>query len=133
MIVLKEFEFDAAHYLPSYNGKCEHLHGHTYKLVVKVEGRPDMEGMVMDFSLLKKIVQMKVLRKLDHKLLNDVIPNPSAENIAIWVWDQLAKQLYTDNRRLLKWRSGRPVPAAAFTTGSFMKGNFAERKRLWQV
>ena len=54
MIVLKEFEFDAAHYLPSYNGKCEHLHGHTYKLVVKVDGRPDMEGMVLDFSLLKK-------------------------------------------------------------------------------
>ena len=52
MIVLKEFEFDAAHYLPSYNGKCEHLHGHTYKLVVKVDGRPDMEGMVLDFSLL---------------------------------------------------------------------------------
>ena len=47
MIVLKEFEFDAAHYLPSYNGKCEHLHGHTYKLVVKVDGRPDMEGMVL--------------------------------------------------------------------------------------
>ena len=66
MIVLKEFEFDAAHYLPSYNGKCEHLHGHTYKLVVKVDGRPDMEGMVLDFSLLKKIVQTKVLRKLDH-------------------------------------------------------------------
>ena len=47
MIVLKEFEFDAAHYLPSYNGKCEHLHGHTYKLVVKVDGVPDMEGMVL--------------------------------------------------------------------------------------
>ena len=33
MFVLKEFEFDAAHYLPEYNGKCERLHGHTYKLV----------------------------------------------------------------------------------------------------
>ena len=35
MIVLKEFEFDAAHYLPSYNGKCEHLHGHTYNPIWK--------------------------------------------------------------------------------------------------
>ena len=35
MKVLKEFEFDAAHYLPSYNGKCEHLHGHTYRLVAE--------------------------------------------------------------------------------------------------
>ena len=34
MIIIKEFDFDAAHYLPAYNGKCEHLHGHTYKLVV---------------------------------------------------------------------------------------------------
>lgn len=40
MIIIKEFDFDAAHYLPAYNGKCEHLHGHTYKLVVKVEGTP---------------------------------------------------------------------------------------------
>lgn len=53
MKVLKEFEFDAAHYLPSYNGKCEHLHGHTYRLVVMVDGRPDHEGMVLDFTLLK--------------------------------------------------------------------------------
>ena len=41
MICIKEFEFDAAHYLPNYHGKCEHLHGHTYKLVVKEEGHPD--------------------------------------------------------------------------------------------
>ena len=44
MICLKEFDFDAAHFLPNYNGKCEHLHGHTYKLVVKVEGTPDHEA-----------------------------------------------------------------------------------------
>ena len=56
MFVLKEFEFDAAHYLPEYNGKCERLHGHTYKLVVKVEGTPDKEGMVIDFIRLKNIV-----------------------------------------------------------------------------
>ena len=109
MIVLKEFEFDAAHYLPSYNGKCEHLHGHTYKLVVKVDGRPDMEGMVLDFTLLKKIV------------LNDVIPNPSAENIAIWVWNQLAKPLYGENRRLCEvevWETR--------TSGCIYRGEFYE-------
>ena len=57
MIIIKEFDFDAAHYLPAYNGKCEHLHGHTYKLVVKVEGTPDHEGMVIDFIKLKKLVK----------------------------------------------------------------------------
>lgn len=100
MLVLKEFKFDAAHYLPSYNGKCEHLHGHTYKLVVKVEGYPDAEGMIMDFSLLKKVVQEKVLSRLDHSLLNDIIPNPSAELISIWVWKHLEEELAAPNRKL---------------------------------
>ena len=80
MFVLKEFEFDAAHYLPEYNGKCERLHGHTYKLVVKVEGTPDKEGMVIDFIRLKNIVKEEVLSKLDHACLNDILKQPSAEN-----------------------------------------------------
>ena len=77
--------------------------------------------MVLDFSLLKKIVQTKVLRKLDHKLLNDVLPNPSAENIAIWVWDQLAKPLYAENRRLYEvevWETR--------TSGCIYRGEFYE-------
>ena len=93
MFVLKEFEFDAAHYLPEYNGKCERLHGHTYKLVVKVEGTPDKEGMVIDFIRLKNIVKEEVLSKLDHACLNDILKQPSAENISVWVWQRLQKML----------------------------------------
>lgn len=93
MIIIKEFDFDAAHYLPFYDGKCERLHGHTYKLVVKVEGVPDEEGMVIDFVKLKRLVQQEVLEQLDHHLLNDVIPVPSAENISVWVWQRLEKLL----------------------------------------
>jgi 6-pyruvoyltetrahydropterin/6-carboxytetrahydropterin synthase len=100
MICLKEFEFDAAHFLPNYHGKCERLHGHTYKLVVQVEGTPDVEGMVMDFSLLKKTVQDTVLVKLDHSCLNDLLPQPSAENIAVWVWQQLVDKLQGENYKL---------------------------------
>jgi 6-pyruvoyltetrahydropterin/6-carboxytetrahydropterin synthase len=100
MICLKEFEFDAAHFLPNYHGKCERLHGHTYKLVVQVEGVPDQEGMVMDFSLLKKTVQEVVLAKLDHSCLNDILPQPSAENIAVWVWQHLADKLQGENYKL---------------------------------
>ncbi len=100
MICLKEFEFDAAHYLPHYHGKCEHLHGHTYKLVVEVEGAPDKEGMVMDFTVLKRTVQELVLSKLDHACLNDLLPQPSAENIAIWVWQQLQAKLEGPNYKL---------------------------------
>lgn len=97
MIVLKEFEFDAAHYLPEYNGKCERLHGHTYKLVVKVQGTPDHEGMVIDFISLKNIVKENVLVHLDHACINDILPQPSAENISVWVWNKLKDLLHSDN------------------------------------
>ena len=100
MIIIKEFDFDAAHFLPAYNGKCERLHGHTYKLVVKVEGTPDHEGMVIDFIKLKNIVKDVVLSKLDHYCLNDVIPVPSAENISMWVWNQLVDLLQSDHYHL---------------------------------
>ena len=100
MFVLKEFEFDAAHYLPEYNGKCERLHGHTYKLVVKVEGTPDKEGMVIDFIRLKNIVKEEVLSKLDHACLNDILKQPSAENISVWVWQRLQKMLQGPNYKL---------------------------------
>ena len=68
MICLKEFDFDAAHFLPNYNGKCEHLHGHTYKLVVKVEGTPDHEGMVLDFVRFKNLVKELVVSKAGPRL-----------------------------------------------------------------
>lgn len=122
MVVLKEFEFDAAHYLPSYHGKCEHLHGHTYKLVVKVEGRPDTEGMILDFSLLKEIVQGRVLRKLDHALLNDVMENPSAENISIWVWNQLIKPLAGKNHRLCEVQVWETRTSGCIYNGEFYEG-----------
>lgn len=93
MLLHKEFTFDSAHYLPNYHGKCEALHGHTYRLRVTLEGEPDQEGMVRDFAEVKTIVQEKVLSKLDHTNLNDVLKNPSAENIALWIWRQLAKDL----------------------------------------
>ncbi len=93
MFVTKEFTFDSAHYLPDYHGKCESMHGHTYKMHVTVEGEVQPDGMVLDFVELKKIVKERVISKLDHKLLNEVIATPSAENIAIWSWEQLEKKL----------------------------------------
>ncbi|MBQ6981656.1 MAG: 6-carboxytetrahydropterin synthase, partial [Synergistaceae bacterium] len=49
MLLCKDFTFDAAHNLVDYHGKCERLHGHTYRLRVVLEGEPDAEGMIMDF------------------------------------------------------------------------------------
>ncbi|MEG0641652.1 MAG: 6-carboxytetrahydropterin synthase QueD [Clostridium sp.] len=97
MILIKEFEFDAAHNLVRYHGKCERLHGHTYKLIVKIEGEPGEEDMVFDFVELKRIVKTKVIDKLDHYYLNDIIEQPTAENIAKFVWNELVEELKRDN------------------------------------
>jgi 6-pyruvoyltetrahydropterin/6-carboxytetrahydropterin synthase len=97
MYVRRDFKFDAAHNLVNYHGKCERLHGHTYKIAVVLEGVPDGEGMVMDFAELKATVNEHVLSKLDHAYINDLIPQPSAENIALWIFRTLDAPLKREN------------------------------------
>lgn len=89
MIIAKEFVFDAAHRLINHSGKCKNLHGHTYRLRVFVNGEVNNEGFVMDFSELNKVVKENVLNLLDHNYLNNIIENPTAENIVFWIWNQL--------------------------------------------
>lgn len=89
MLVTKIFTFDAAHKLTSYYGKCERLHGHTYKLEITVDGPVHDNGMVVDFVLLKRIVKRHVLDKLDHQYLNEVVKNPSVENLVMWIWGEM--------------------------------------------
>jgi 6-pyruvoyltetrahydropterin/6-carboxytetrahydropterin synthase len=89
--------FAAAHNLREYQGKCEDLHGHNYKLRVVLEGKElDSTGLLYDFVHLKKVIH-GVIQTLDHKYLNELPPfdklNPSAENIARHIYDQTAKNL----------------------------------------
>ena len=100
MLLTKEFVFDAAHNLVQYHGKCEKLHGHTYKLKVVIEGQPDSEGMIIDFLEVSKIVKENVISVLDHSYLNDIISQPSAENIALWIWEKLDDKLKRENCNL---------------------------------
>jgi len=100
MLITKTFKFDAAHNLIRYHGKCEKLHGHTYRVDVTVEGKPDEEQMVIDFLVLKKIVKSRVLDILDHSYLNDHIEQPTAESIAVWIWERLFSDLNQDNYHL---------------------------------
>lgn len=100
MLLTKDFTFDAAHNLVNYHGKCERLHGHTYRLRVVVEGTPDSEGMIIDFIELKAIVKEKILSRLDHSYINEIISQPSAENIALWIWDELEESVRRENCRL---------------------------------
>lgn len=83
------FHFAASHFLTKYHGKCENLHGHNYKIVVTIEGPVQKDGMVIDFKIIKETVKETVINKLDHTHLNDTIENPSAENLAIWIWEKL--------------------------------------------
>ena len=101
----RRFHFDAAHFLPEYEGKCEELHGHTYTLDVVVEGELNKEGMVMDFNKLKGVVKKNVLDKLDHKNLNEIFQNPTAENIASWIFEQLKDKVNLKIVRLYEGKS----------------------------
>lgn len=93
MLVSKSFTFDAAHQLTDYHGECENLHGHTFRLVVTIEHPVQKNGMAFDFVLLKRVVKEKVVDRLDHTFLNDLLQNPSAENLATWIWGELAESL----------------------------------------
>jgi 6-pyruvoyltetrahydropterin/6-carboxytetrahydropterin synthase len=97
VLLRKEFTFDAAHNLVQYHGKCERLHGHTYRLAVILKGKPDKEGMIIDFCEVSDLVKERVISRLDHSYINDIIPQPTAEYIAMWVWDQVEEPLRRPN------------------------------------
>ena len=87
-IVKKRMEIAGAHRLNlNYESKCANLHGHNWIVTVWCKSQTlDANGMVIDFTHIKREVQ----EKLDHKFLNDVVPfNPTAENIAKWVYNQI--------------------------------------------
>jgi len=85
-----EFYFAAAHHLPRYQGPCFRLHGHNYKFFIALEGEVDPKtGMIADFGDVKQAVGEQVLARVDHRNLNDILDNPTAENIARWIWEAL--------------------------------------------
>jgi 6-pyruvoyltetrahydropterin/6-carboxytetrahydropterin synthase len=88
-----EEHFDAAHRLRNYQGKCETLHGHRYKVVVRVQAdKLDKSGMAYDFSQLKRYLR-GVLSRFDHAYLNEAPPfdkiEPSCENLAATIHSEL--------------------------------------------
>lgn len=111
--VTKIFHFEAAHFLPKHQGKCKRLHGHTYKLEVTVSRLKHLcpindDGMVVDFSDLKKVVQKEIIEQVDHELLNNILLDPTAENLLCWMNGKLtmalADHLYKV-RRLRLWET----------------------------
>ena len=98
-------EFEAAHQINGYNGKCQRLHGHNWTVEAIVNGTElDELGMLIDFKVLKAELN-NVLDELDHRYLNDLdmfkIKNPTAENLAKYIFDTLAEsKIFNTNAKL---------------------------------
>ena len=93
MKIVQAFTFEAAHFLPRVpeTHRCRRLHGHSYRVELTLEGPVDPEtGFVTDFFDLERAFG-PVLAKLDHHCLNEIdgLDNPTAEHIAIWVYDRV--------------------------------------------
>lgn len=97
MDISKTFRIEAAHRLPNVpeGHKCARLHGHSFAVEVHVEGPVDPRlGWVMDFADIKAAFA-PVFDRLDHRCLNEVpgLENPTSENLARWIWDELKPAL----------------------------------------
>jgi len=105
-------DFASAHNLRGYEGECENLHGHNWKVEVTVESkRLNKIGLAVDFKALKKILN-NILEKLDHKYLNEIPPfdkeNPSSENIARFIFKGFKKALKVKGMKVARvkvWES----------------------------
>ena len=106
MDIFRVFQVEAAHRLPNVpeGHKCARLHGHSFRIEVHVSGPvEESQGWVMDFAELRKIFQ-PVFDQLDHHYLNDIdgLENPTSENLARWIWQQLKPALEGLNKIIVQ-------------------------------
>ena len=96
-------EISCAHKLPeAYNEKCHNLHGHTYKVLIEIETEELENDVVIDFKLLKDIVD-----ELDHKYLNDYLQSPTTENLAKYIQTLIRKKLEYGKIRITVFESNK--------------------------
>ncbi|MDF2947548.1 MAG: queD [Bacillales bacterium] len=128
VLVSKEFTFDSAHHLHAYEGKCKNLHGHTYKVVFGVSGRPNEIGLTIDFGTLKDIWKADIEIHLDHRYLNETLPpmNTTAENMVVWIFEKMEESL-SNHPELNKEQEVRLEFVKLYETPT----SYAEVKREW--
>jgi 6-pyruvoyltetrahydropterin/6-carboxytetrahydropterin synthase len=95
--VSKEFRFEAAHHLPHHRGKCRRPHGHGYLVRVIFAGSATVEtgpstGMLIDYADVAALVE-PVIAKLDHRDLNAILPGPTAEQLARYIFHAVSDRL----------------------------------------
>lgn len=122
MKIAKEFTWEMGHRLPFHEGKCKNLHGHSYKCMIELTGKPDSNGIVLDYYDVKKIVE-PVFEEMDHsfmvwkgdKELIDVLTKlnsrmvvvdfqTTAENICLYLLDKIKSSGLPSNVTTLKVR-----------------------------
>ena len=86
--ITKKFNFEMAHLLESHKGKCINLHGHSYQMHITVTSESLINGMVVDFGHLKKIINELLIDEIDHSFgynvnSNDIVSNSIANNLII--------------------------------------------------
>jgi 6-pyruvoyltetrahydropterin/6-carboxytetrahydropterin synthase len=95
--VTKRFKFEAAHFLPGYDGDCCRIHGHSYKLEITVVRSTLDNDMVIDFKTLNQLVKYHIINRWDHYCLNELQEfkeeRPTAENMVTIVYSILEKEL----------------------------------------
>lgn len=97
MRIVQAFTFEAAHRLPNVplTHRCHRMHGHSYRVELALDGPVDpITGFVVDFFDVEAAFG-PVLNRLDHHTLNEIegLENPTAEHIAIWIWDRVKPDL----------------------------------------
>lgn len=102
----KEFTFEASHILTMHAGKCSRLHGHSWKFAVEVKGDVlrgggSEHGMLMDYGMISAAVKPIVEEYLDHRHLNDLLPAPTSERLAEWLFKVVHAALPDGSREML--------------------------------
>ena len=107
--VMIERNFSSAHQLRGYRGKCENLHGHNYRIVIYARGRElNNIGLLVDFVELKAAAD-EIVNYLDHRNINELPPfdeelNPSAENLARYILERVARRVGDERVQVYKVR-----------------------------
>ena len=107
--VMIERNFSSAHQLRGYQGKCENLHGHNYRVEIYARGRElDNIGLLVDFGELKAAAD-EIVQYLDHRNINELPPfdeelNPSAENLARYILERVASRVGDERVEVYKVR-----------------------------